>query len=169
MRGGGQSKRAKQIRPASLAELEALTAAMPDRLRIMVLLASWCGLRFGELAELRRADVNVKAGVVHVRRGMVRTTGGRVVKGPKSDARRRDVAIPPHLIPAVTDHLNRHAQVGAQGLLFPAGYGGHLVPSTSTACSTRPVRPLGDPTCASTTSDTRVPLLRPLLVRRWPS
>jgi integrase len=53
-----------------------------------------------------------------------------VVKGPKSDAGRRDVTIPPHLLPAVADHLKAHAQVGAQGLLFPAGHGGHLVPST---------------------------------------
>jgi integrase len=130
VRGGGSARRVKRIKPASLAELGALTAAMPDRLRLMVLFASWCGLRFGELAELRRADVDVKAGVVHVRRGMVRTSSGRVVKGPKSDAGRRDVTIPPHLLPAVTDHLKRHAQVGAQGLLFPAGHGGHLVPST---------------------------------------
>jgi integrase len=61
---------------------------------------------------------------------MVRTSSGRVVKGPKSDAGRRDVAIPPHLLPAVADHLKAHAQVGAQGLLFPAGHGGHLMPST---------------------------------------
>jgi integrase len=130
VRGGGQSKRVKRIRPATLGELETLTAAMPERYRVMVLLASWCGLRFGELAELRRHDVDTKAGVVHVRRGMVRTTDGRQVKGPKSDAGRRDVTIPPHLLPAVKDHLKHHAQVGAQGLLFPAGHGGHLVPST---------------------------------------
>jgi integrase len=130
VRGGGQSKRVKRIQPATLAELAALVAAMPERYRVMVLLASWCGLRFGELAELRRSDVDAKAGVVHVRRGMVRTTSGRQVKGPKSDAGRRDVAIPPHLLPAVSDHLKRHAQVGAHGLLFPAGHGGHLVPST---------------------------------------
>jgi integrase len=130
VRGGGSARRVKQIKPASLVELEALVSAMPDRYRVMVLLASWCGLRFGELAELRRSDIDVKTGVVHVRRGMVRTSSGRVVKGPKSDAGRRDVTIPPHLIPAISDHLKHHAQVGAQGLLFPAGHGGHLVPST---------------------------------------
>jgi integrase len=130
VRGGGSARLVKQIKPASLAELEALVSAMPERYRLMVLLASWCGLRFGELAELRRSDVDATAGVVHVRRGMVRTTSGRQVKGPKSDAGRRDVTIPPHLVPAVSDHLKRHAQVGAQGLLFPAGHGGHLVPST---------------------------------------
>ena len=130
VRGGGQAKRVKRIQPATLAELEALVAAMPERYRVMVLLASWCGLRFGELAELRRSDVDAKAGTEHVRRGMVRTSSGRVVKGPKSDAGRRDVTIPPHLLPAVADHLKRHAQLGAQGMLFPAGHGEHLVPST---------------------------------------
>jgi integrase len=29
-----------------------------------------------------------------------------------------------------TEHLKAHTQLGAQGLLFPAGHGGHLVPST---------------------------------------
>jgi integrase len=130
VRGAGQAKRVKRIAPATLAELEALTAAMPEHYRLMVLLAAWCGLRFGELAELRRADLDLAAGVIHVRRGMVRTTEGRQVKGPKSDAGRRDVAIPPHLMPALTDHLHRHAQAGGQGLLFPASHGGHLVPST---------------------------------------
>jgi integrase len=130
IRGGGSARRVIRIKPASLAELEALVSAIPERYQLMVLLASWCGLRFGELAELRRSDIDAQAGVVHVRRGMVRTTSGRQVKGPKSDAGRRDVTIPPHLLPAVTDHLKRHAQVGAQGLLFPAGHGGHLVPST---------------------------------------
>jgi integrase len=139
VRGAGQAKRVRRIRPASLAELRALAAAMPERYRLMVLLASWCGLRFGELAELRRSDVDVRTGVVHVRRAVVRVTAQddavgtklvRQVKGPKSDAGRRDVAIPPHLLPAVEDHVKQHAQVGAQGLLFPAPRGGHLAPST---------------------------------------
>ena len=52
----------------------------------MALFASWCGLRFGELAELRRSDIDVKNAVIHVRRGVVRVAGGRKVKGPKSEA-----------------------------------------------------------------------------------
>jgi integrase len=130
VRGGGQAKRVRKIRPASLAELEALTAATPERYRLMVLLAAWCALRFGELAELRRRDVDVRNGVLHVRRGVTRTKGSRIVKGPKSDAGRRDVNIPPHLMPAVKAHLGDHAQVGREGLLFPARHGGHLASAT---------------------------------------
>ena len=47
--------------PASVAELGVLTAAMPERLRLMVTLASWCALRFGEIVELRRGDIDLGA------------------------------------------------------------------------------------------------------------
>lgn len=130
VRGAGQAKRVKQIEPASLAELEALTKAMPEKYRLMVLLAAWCAMRFGELAELRRSDINVSAGVIRIRRGVVRTNSGRLVKDPKSDAGKRPVSIPPHLMPLVKDHLREHASLGRDGLLFPAGHGEQLAPST---------------------------------------
>src|SRR5262245_25693743 len=130
VRGGGSSKRAKRIKPATLGELEALVDATPARYKLMMLMAAWCALRFGELAELRRRDVDVTNRVIHVRRGVTRTKGARLVGGPKSDAGKRDVAIPPHLMPAVTTHLRNHAQVGRDGLLFPAQHGGHLAPAT---------------------------------------
>jgi integrase len=128
VRGAGQAKRAGQTRPASLAELENIVNSMPPRLRLMVLLAAWCALRFGELAELRRADVDLKNGVVRVRRGVVRGDTGTVVKDPKSEAGKRAVAIPPHLMPAVRGHLAEHTGRGRDALLFPAARGGHLAP-----------------------------------------
>lgn len=121
VRGAGQSKRAKKIRPASLAELETLVAHLPARYRLMVLLAAWCALRFGELTELRRSDVDVKNGVLRVRRGVVTTRAkGRVIKDPKSDAGKRDVNIPPHLMPLVKAHLRDHVAVDRDALLFPS-------------------------------------------------
>lgn len=105
IRGAGTSKRVKRIRPATLEEIEALVTAMPERLKVMTLLAAWCGLRFGELVELRRKDVDLRAGKIRVRRGAVRADGAVIIDTPKSDAGVRDVAIPPHLVPAVTSHL----------------------------------------------------------------
>jgi integrase len=130
VRGAGQTRRVKKIVPATLAELAALTRAMPAKYQLLVLLAAWCGLRFGELAELRRSDVDVTNGVIHVRRGVVRTSTGRKVKDPKSDAGKRTVALPPHLLPVVKDHLREHAAMGRDGLLFPATHGEQLAPST---------------------------------------
>ena len=129
VRGAGQAKAARRIEGATLAELEAIVTAMPPRLRLMVLLAAWCALRFGELAELRRADIDLKNSLVHVRRGVVRGDTGTVVKDPKSDAGKRAVAIPPHMMPAVRDHLAGHAGRGRDALLFPAARGAHLTPN----------------------------------------
>ena len=50
----GDFRRVKKIVLAALAELEALTAALPERYRAPGATRCWCGLRFGELAELRR-------------------------------------------------------------------------------------------------------------------
>jgi integrase len=130
IRGAGQVRRAKRIRPASLAELEAIVKAMPAKYQLVVLFAAWLALRFGELAELRRSDIDEANGVVHVRRGVVRTSSGRKVKGPKSEAGKRAVAIPPHLLPIVKAHMRDYAAMGRNGLLFPARNGDQLAPST---------------------------------------
>jgi integrase len=128
IRGAGQARTARRIRPATLAELEVIADKMPDRLQLMVLLAAWCGLRFGELAELRRADVDLVHGVLRVRRGVVRAGGQWIAGTPKSEAGQRDVAIPPHLLPAVEEHLSAHAGPEPGVLLFTAVSGSYLTP-----------------------------------------
>lgn len=130
IRGAGTSKRLHQTKPLSLPELEALVAAMPVKYRPMTLLAAWCALRFGELAELRRKDIDLTTGVIHVRRGVVRVNGQVIIGTPKSDAGIRDVAIPPHLIPMLKDHMSKSIAGGKEGLLFPARHGGTLAQST---------------------------------------
>lgn len=131
IRGAGNSKRVHKVQPLTLDELATLTDAMPDRLRAMVQVAAWCGLRFGELTELRRRDIDLAAGVLMVRRGVVRTDGGFVVGTPKSDAGVRDVSIPPHLLDMLRDHMADHVLWGKDALLFTAAAGGgHLAPSS---------------------------------------
>lgn len=132
VRGASQSKRVKTIRPAELDELETIVQAVPPRYRLLVLLGAWTALRFGELTELRRGDVDVKNGVLRVRRGVART---KWVKGPKSEAGKRDVHIPPHVIPMVKDHLRDHVGINRDALLFPAAGdpSKHMAPSTMQA------------------------------------
>lgn len=131
IRGAGSARRVHKIRPATLAELAIITEEMPDEYRAMILLASWCAMRFGELAELRRMDVDLRNEVIRVRRGVVRVDGGAFhVTTPKSDAGIRDIAIPPHLMPALEEHLSKHVESERDALLFPAKQGGHLAPAT---------------------------------------
>jgi integrase len=40
------------------------------------------------------------------------------------------VAIPPHLMPVVKDHLSGHVKASRDALLFPAAHGGHLATAT---------------------------------------
>ncbi|MGB2979293.1 MAG: hypothetical protein WBB78_12345, partial [Propionicimonas sp.] len=69
IKGAAVVRRAHKIEPASVAELDAIAHAMPERLQLAVLLGGWLALRYGEIAELRRKDVDVRRGVVRVRRG----------------------------------------------------------------------------------------------------
>lgn len=130
VRAAGTVKRAHQIEPATVADLQAITDAMPERLRLAVLLGAWLAMRYGEIAELRRHDVDTARGVVRVRRGVTWPNGKPTVGTPKSSAGVRDVHVPPHLTPALVDHLARHTGPAAAALLFPAARGGHMHPRT---------------------------------------
>jgi integrase len=126
VRGAGQVKRSSQTKPATLAELGVIAETMPDRYRLAVLLAAWCGLRFGEVAELRRRDVDVPAKELKISRAVTWVEGVPVIGPPKSDAGKRTVAIPPHLLPAVRAHLAEHTGRSREALLFPAPTGAQL-------------------------------------------
>jgi integrase len=131
--GAGRTNRVHKPKPASVEELAVLTAAMPERLQLMVTLASWCALRFGETIELRRGDIDLSHDVIRIRRAAVRVGGGTYeVTSPKSDASVRDVHIPPHIIPAIEDHLTKHVGKARDSLLFPAlsADDRHLQPAT---------------------------------------
>lgn len=130
IRGAGQSKRKSSTEPATLAELEVMVEAMPANLRAAALVAAWAGLRFGELFELRRRDIDLNKGIVRVRRGVVRTGGAIIVGDPKSAASKRDVALPPHILPMLAAHIAEHAQAGRDGLIFPGPGGVQWSPSS---------------------------------------
>ncbi len=56
-----QGTRKTMTTPPTLPQLETIVEAMPDLHRAMMLLAAWCALRFGELIELRRDDIDLEA------------------------------------------------------------------------------------------------------------
>lgn len=126
IRSAGASRRVKKIEPASLEELASLVAAMPDRLQLAVLLGAWCAMRYGEIAELRRRDIDLDHDKVRIRRGVTWVDGHPVVGPPKTAAGVRDVSIPPHLLPIVEDHLAHHTGPGPDALLFPAAQGSQI-------------------------------------------
>jgi integrase len=120
---GAGSDRAKERPVATPEQIAALTAAIAPRYRAAVLLAAWGGLRRGEVLALHRSDVNLEAGTVTVRRTQTELLASkkRFDGPPKTDAGYRTVAVPPHVLPLLQEHLDRYAGperifVGRDGL-----------------------------------------------------
>lgn len=115
---GGVEHHAEQ-RFASMAELVALADAVDDRYRALILTAGLAGLRQGELFALRRDDVDLEAGVIHVRRKRLRLASGEVIEGaPKSAAGRRTVALPDPLVDELRRHLNIYVEEPGDSFVF---------------------------------------------------
>lgn len=118
---GAATEHAPERPIASMAEVDALAAAMPPDLRVAVLLAAWCQLRRGEIRGLRRGDVDIEEGTLTV--SVTRTTsmsGRTIVKEPKTRAGRRTVAIPPHILGQLVVHLEVDVGEDPDSLLVPA-------------------------------------------------
>lgn len=132
IRGAGVAKRSTRTEPATLGQIATIVEHMPDRLRLAVLLAAWCGLRQGELLELRRQDVDLERGLLRIRRAVVRLPGEAPIVGtPKSGAGIRDVSIPPHLMPGVARHLEVHVPPAKTSLLFVGRDSGEQLASST--------------------------------------
>lgn len=57
IRRAGYQPKQRRLEPASVEELAVIVENMPEERQLMVLLASWRALRYGEIAELRRKDI----------------------------------------------------------------------------------------------------------------
>ena len=123
-------------------EVASIAAHMPSERQCAVLLSAYTGLRFGELAGLRRSDLVLRRNddgeligtTLTVSRAVTRPKGvdgvRRSVEGlTKSDAARRSIAVPTGLIATLDAHLVAYAQSGKDGLLFPTASGGLLTPT----------------------------------------
>lgn len=119
IKGAGRTERKSRVTTATPKEFDLLAAGMPDRLQLLVLLAGWLGLRFGEVAELRRGDIDVKKREVTVSRALTRLNGVDAVGPTKNTAGDRVVTIPKHIVPAIEAHMAQHVGKRRDALLFP--------------------------------------------------
>jgi integrase len=127
IRGAASPRRAVgRARPVaerllSPTQVAAAAAAMPDRYRVLVLMAAWSGLRQGELLALTRADLDLDAtpGRVIVRKAVRRSDAGQVrVDVPKTASSVRAVTLPDPLAQALRDHLEDYVAVEPAALVF---------------------------------------------------
>jgi integrase len=112
----------------TIAQVFALADAFTDRrYRLLILLAVFCSLRWGELAALARSCVDIDEGIIAVRVSVVELSRGPLVTGPpKSVAGRRDVVIPGFLLPDVIAHLGDFTADDPRALVFTGPKGAQL-------------------------------------------
>jgi integrase len=126
MRGAGLDRSPE--RPVlPVGEVVALVEAMPERYRALLLLAAFGSLRWGELAALRRCDVDAEYGTVRVECSLTELAGGGYLFGPpKSAAGKRVVVIPAVIRPALADHIATFAASPPDTLVFTSPTGALL-------------------------------------------
>jgi integrase len=82
-------------------------------------LAGWGALRYGEVAALRRKDINREQGSVTISRAVAREQGGKlIVKPPKSKAGKRTIKLPPWAMETLEWHLDNLTPPGRDALVF---------------------------------------------------
>lgn len=100
------------------AEIDALAAAMPEKLSASVLLAAWCGLRPSETFELRRRNLNADCSILTVAFAATYREGKIAIERPKAGST-GDVVIPDHIRSTIATHLDHHVGPRPDSLLFP--------------------------------------------------
>ncbi len=108
----------------TIAQVYAVANAVGQRNQALVLLAMFSSLRWGEMAGLRRCDIDLDARTVRIVRQLTEITGRGIEFGPpKSKAGTRTVPIPALIIPVIRWHLACFAQDGDEGLVFTSPRG----------------------------------------------
>lgn len=90
-----------------------------DRLRTLWLLAGTHGLRESEALGLLWEDVDLDAGLAHVRGQLARAGGRWVIVEPKTALSRRTVALAPQVVAALTAHRERMLDEAARAPSWP--------------------------------------------------
>jgi integrase len=97
------------LRVLEAAELARLAGALADRYRALVWLLGSRGLRIGEAAALRVADVDLMRGRLSISKSLSEV-GGELLEGPpKTESGRRTVTLPPFLRDMLAEHLARNS------------------------------------------------------------
>lgn len=124
IKGAGQDT-ATERPTVTLQEVFDIAAAIQPRYRLLVLLATFAQLRFGELVALRRRHLKLDTMELQVRKAIAEMEDGTQIEDdPKSEAGKRWVSLPKGLRGDIEAHLAKYAQTGPDGRLFAGARGG---------------------------------------------
>lgn len=148
IKSAGKPPKPRDVKPLTPAELAKVAESAPEKYRAAVPVAAWCGLRFGELIELRRKDVHAEGDriVLRIRRAATSVEKiGLVVGRPKTDAGIRDVTVPPHVAEILREHMKAHTGKGPESLVFTTTRGLRLSQTAFTKAVKKGLAEVGKP------------------------
>jgi integrase len=121
----GASQETSPERPVlTVAQVYALADTIDQRYRALVLLAAFGSLRWGELAALRRCDIDLRARTIRVEHQLTESPGlGLTFGPPKSAAGRRTVPLPDLVLADLADHLAQLGRNDDAALIFTSPEG----------------------------------------------
>jgi integrase len=109
----------------SVAEVFKLADAIKPRYRALVLLATFGNMRWGELAGLRRRNLDLDKRTVRIRE-TVTDVGGLYQSKPKSKAGYRVVFLPELIMADLREHVETYSAPGPDGFVFVGVRGNQL-------------------------------------------
>ncbi|WP_239127012.1 tyrosine-type recombinase/integrase [Asanoa siamensis] len=124
LKGAGSDK--SDERPtATLDQVLALADAIQPRYRLLVLLAAFAQLRFGELVALRRRNIDLARMELRVQRATAEMEDGtQLDDDPKSEAGKRPITLPRALRVDIEAHLHNYVGASDDARLFIGPQGG---------------------------------------------
>ena len=123
---GAGIERSPERRAPTMEEVFRLADVIGPRWRALVLLAAFGALRWGELAGLRRLDIDLDARTVRISASVIDVRGSLSEGPPKSKASRRVLSIPQAIVPDLARHMGRWSEPGREGRVFVGPRGGAL-------------------------------------------
>ncbi len=124
--GAASVKTKTQAVIPTVEELAEIAEKIERKFRALILISAWAGLRYGEVAELRRKDIGEDCEVISVARGFTHRNGKCIIDSPKS-GKPRVVVVPPHIRDDLKHHLAHYVSEDPESLLFQPVRGGcHL-------------------------------------------
>ena len=116
----GASKEKIHRRPElTFRDVARLAEVIEPKFSVLVWSAATSGLRYGELTALRRCDVDLETGQVHVKRSLAFEKGAGPVFGPpKTESGERVVALDATTLDILAQHMRTFTEAGADALVF---------------------------------------------------
>lgn len=130
VKGAGSDRAAERI-PPTLEEVNALANAMPEPLRLMVVLACAFPVRRNEVLGLQRCDVNFFHNTISIQRQLEECPGRTDLKYRTTKNQETGIVnLSPAVMEAVRDHMDRFVTPDPSAPLFPASNGQPLRPGS---------------------------------------